>query len=422
MAQTVQLKRSSVAGKIPTTSDLALGEIAINTYDGKVFIKKDDGTAAVVEVGAGSGGSTDLSYSANSTTVQINSSTGTDISIAGANSTVSGVLTADTQTIGGSKTFKGPDILFDNGPGGDEGGEIRMSIASTSTISGPVVIDIFQDKLRIFESGGSNRGAYIDISGASAGVASNLLSGGGGGATNLTSSANGSTFSIFSDTGTDVTIPGANSTTAGILTSEAQTIGGVKTFSSTIVGSVDGNAGTATALQTPRNINGVTFDGTANITVTAATPNNLTIGSGLSGTSFNGSAAVTIAIDSTVATLTGTQTLTNKTLQSRVVTYSDSTSITINGDTTDVALMFNTQAAGTFTIDAPTGTPYDGQKILFRLKSTNVQTFSWNAIFVGSTDAALPTASTGSGSIDYMGFVYESVSAKWQLVAKNFGF
>ena len=47
--------------------------------------------------------------------------------------------------------------------------------------------------------------------------------------------------------------------------------------------------------------------------------NTLTIGTGLSGTSFNGSAAVTVAIDSTVATLTGTQTLTNKTLTSPVI-------------------------------------------------------------------------------------------------------
>ena len=49
------------------------------------------------------------------------------------------------------------------------------------------------------------------------------------------------------------------------------------------------------------------------------TTNTLTIGTGLSGTSFNGSAAVTIAIDSTVATLTGTQTLTNKTLTSPAI-------------------------------------------------------------------------------------------------------
>ena len=42
--------------------------------------------------------------------------------------------------------------------------------------------------------------------------------------------------------------------------------------------------------------------------------NALTIGTGLSGTSYNGSAGVTIAIDSTVATLTGSQTLQSKTL------------------------------------------------------------------------------------------------------------
>jgi hypothetical protein len=41
---------------------------------------------------------------------------------------------------------------------------------------------------------------------------------------------------------------------------------------------------------------------------------NLTIGTGLSGTSYNGTAATTVAIDSSVVTLTGTQTLTNKTL------------------------------------------------------------------------------------------------------------
>jgi len=40
----------------------------------------------------------------------------------------------------------------------------------------------------------------------------------------------------------------------------------------------------------------------------------LTIGTGLSGTSYNGSSVVTIAIDSTVATLSGTQTFTNKSI------------------------------------------------------------------------------------------------------------
>lgn len=49
----------------------------------------------------------------------------------------------------------------------------------------------------------------------------------------------------------------------------------------------------------------------------------LTIGTGLTGTSYNGSAAVTVAIDSTVVTLTGTQTLTNKTISGSSNTLSN---------------------------------------------------------------------------------------------------
>ena len=56
MANTFRLKRSAVQGRVPTTSDLQLGELALNTYDGKLYAKKDDGTASVVEIGAGGGG------------------------------------------------------------------------------------------------------------------------------------------------------------------------------------------------------------------------------------------------------------------------------------------------------------------------------------------------------------------------------
>jgi len=40
MAQSIILKRSSLPGKVPDTGSLNVGEIAINTYDGKVFIKR----------------------------------------------------------------------------------------------------------------------------------------------------------------------------------------------------------------------------------------------------------------------------------------------------------------------------------------------------------------------------------------------
>jgi hypothetical protein len=66
-------------------------------------------------------------------------------------------------------------------------------------------------------------------------------------------------------------------------------------------GSCTGNAATATTLQTARTINGVSFNGSANITVTATANNALTLGSYLTGTSYNGSAAVTAAVDATSA-------------------------------------------------------------------------------------------------------------------------
>jgi hypothetical protein len=55
MANTLKVKRSATPAKVPTTSDLQLGEIAVNTYDGKMYIKKDDGTASIVQVGGGAG-------------------------------------------------------------------------------------------------------------------------------------------------------------------------------------------------------------------------------------------------------------------------------------------------------------------------------------------------------------------------------
>lgn len=54
MAETIKLKRSAVQGKVPTTGDLELGELALNTYDGKLYTLKDDGSASIVEIG-GSG-------------------------------------------------------------------------------------------------------------------------------------------------------------------------------------------------------------------------------------------------------------------------------------------------------------------------------------------------------------------------------
>ncbi|XOY54959.1 MAG: hypothetical protein ACMUJK_09090 [Rhodobacterales bacterium] len=52
MASTIRMKRSAIATKVPTTAQLDLGELAVNTRDGKLFLKRADGSEEIVEVGA----------------------------------------------------------------------------------------------------------------------------------------------------------------------------------------------------------------------------------------------------------------------------------------------------------------------------------------------------------------------------------
>lgn len=49
MTTVVQLKRSETSGSIPTASDIAVGELAVNLADGALYSKKTDGS--IIEVG-----------------------------------------------------------------------------------------------------------------------------------------------------------------------------------------------------------------------------------------------------------------------------------------------------------------------------------------------------------------------------------
>jgi hypothetical protein len=50
MANKIIIKRTSVQDRVPTTSDLDLGELAINTYGGRLYAKKNDGSASVIDL------------------------------------------------------------------------------------------------------------------------------------------------------------------------------------------------------------------------------------------------------------------------------------------------------------------------------------------------------------------------------------
>ena len=177
--------------------------------------------------------------------------------------------------------------------------------------------------------------------------------------------------------------------------------------------------GIATFLATPSSANlaaALTDETGTGAAVFATSPTLVTPTLGVAtGTSFQGIIGNVTPAAGTFTTITGA-------ILSRVVVIADATSITVNTDTTDIATQANTQAVGTLTINAPTGTAINGQKFILRLTSTNVQTFSFNAIFAGSTDLTLPTVSSGSSKTDYLGWIYDSTAVKWQMIAKVFGF
>ena len=59
MSTVIKVKRSETASSVPTTSDLAVGEIAVNTADKKVYVRASGGVVEVANVVAG-GGSGDI--------------------------------------------------------------------------------------------------------------------------------------------------------------------------------------------------------------------------------------------------------------------------------------------------------------------------------------------------------------------------
>jgi len=99
----------------------------------------------------------------------------------------SNVLTSSSGLVYDGVSIKVNGNLESTFQNGDEGGEIFLNKSVTNTtLSSGVSIDVYQNRLRIFETGGSNRGVYIDMAnGAASGIGTNLLSPPGGSVTSV---------------------------------------------------------------------------------------------------------------------------------------------------------------------------------------------------------------------------------------------
>lgn len=118
---------------------------------------------------------------------------------------------------------------------------------------------------------------------------------------------------------------------------------------------------------------------------------------------------------------TATQTLTNKRVTPRTTTVTTATSGSLypNGDTTD---QFSVTALTDLytTIYSPSGTPTNGQRLLFRIKDGGG--YTCNLTWPGGTNGyraigvTLPTT-TVLGKIVYVSFVYNSTDQYWDAIS-----
>lgn len=125
---------------------------------------------------------------------------------------------------------------------------------------------------------------------------------------------------------------------------------------------------------------------------------------------LNGSGVVQL---NSASAPTAVTTLTGYKITKRVTSIATAASITPNADTTDLVTHTNTEGAGTLTVNAPSGTPTDAQALVLRIKCTNAQTFSFNAIYRASGDLALPASCESGSKWRYLAFMYNSGDTKW---------
>jgi len=144
MAQIVKLKRTSVSGKVPTISNIELGELAINTYDGRLFFEKNDGSATVQEI------------LTTNTGRPITGSVTLNGDISATNITLSGNLTVEgtTTTIDSTNLNIGDNIIELNyGGTSTTSGIITKDATGGSTISGSLLWDATNDYWKLGKLG-----------------------------------------------------------------------------------------------------------------------------------------------------------------------------------------------------------------------------------------------------------------------------
>lgn len=130
-------------------------------------------------------------------------------------------------------------------------------------------------------------------------------------------------------------------------------------------------------------------------------------------------AALATEFGAALVTISGAQTLTNKRITKRVVSTTSTSTLTIDSDAYDGAVL--TAQAASLTIAAPTGTPTDMQTLVIRIKDNSTpRSFTWNGAFEPVGELELPTG-TEAGEWVAVLAMWSAAASKWQVLAVNGG-
>lgn len=170
---------------------------------------------------------------------------------------------------------------------------------------------------------------------------------------------------------------------------------------------VSAGTGTVTSVGLSGGTTGLTASGSP-ITTTGT----ITLGGTLA--IANGGTGATTLAGASIATYSGTETLTNKRIDPRDVTATTATTLTPDVSVGDIYCY--TALASGLTINAPIGTPTNGDKLIFRLLDNGTgRALTWNGTYT-AIGVTLPTTTTANKTT-YVGCIYNSNNTRWDVIA-----